>query len=402
MDAVALSRDEGRLLLVKYQELTGHVNGDPKETALNYIKKVGCIQYDPLNVVGRNADLVLRLRVPGYSPALLDELLYTQRQLIDGWDKMMSIYHVSDWPYMHRVRDSRANRQKRILRRRNSEKALDHIDEIEDLIRVSGPQRSGKINLGSAAAGTWGHRSLSSAAMDYMFHAGSLGIYKKTNTQKSYDLLERLLPADIFTRADPFESEREFLKWYAKRRIGSVGLIWGKNGDGWLGEFIENKSLRDEAIAELLEEKSVSAVRISGIKDPFYIRTCDMDKFLNDKKVKKTARFLAPLDNLLWDRAMIRALFDFDYSWEVYIPQNKRRYGYYVLPVLYGDRFVARFEPEFFRAVEPFRIKNWWWEPKVNVTQDMKNEIIKEIERFCIYLGCDHMEQESLELIFKR
>ena len=98
-------------------------------------------------------------------------------------------------------------------------------------------------------------------------------------------------------------------------------------------------------------------------------------------------RFIAPLDNLLWHREMVEALFGFRYRWEVYTPVQKREYGYYVLPVLYGSRFVARFEPENVGKAGEIRVKGWWWEPGVRVTRTLLSEIEAALGRFGRFLG---------------
>ena len=125
---------------------------------------------------------------------------------------------------------------------------------------------------------------------------------------------------------------------------------------------------------------------MEGIKEPFYIRSED-EIYLNHIPENKEARFLAPLDNMLWDRDLIKRIFQFDYSWEVYVPESKRKYGYYVLPVLYGNRLVARFEPELQRNNEPVKIKKWWWEKDIIVTNEMESAIEKEFIEFNKYLN---------------
>lgn len=110
-------------------------------------------------------------------------------------------------------------------------------------------------------------------------------------------------------------------------------------------------------------------------------------------------RFLAPLDNLLWDRTLIKQVFQFDYSWEVYTPVDKRKYGYYVLPVLYGNRFVARFEPEMYRGEKELNIKQWWWEERVSITDEMIFELKKAFVDFCKYLCVDCVAKEDLAKI---
>ncbi|HEX3046986.1 MAG TPA: crosslink repair DNA glycosylase YcaQ family protein, partial [Bacillota bacterium] len=89
------------------------------------------------------------------------------------------------------------------------------------------------------------------------------------------------------------------------------------------------------------------------------------------------------------DRELVEKIFGFTYSWEVYLPVEKRKYGYYVLPVLYGDQLVARFEPEVYRGKNPLQIKNWWWEEGVKVTPEMKAAVNEGLQKFCQYLQAD-------------
>ena len=384
--SIQISIEDARNYMVTYHNLNDSRRLSGKSGILEYVNKVGCIQYDPLNVVGRNPDLVLQSRIKGYHSELLSELLYQDRALIDGWDKMMAIYETKDYPNFKRVRDERGKEIRHYLEHRNSLEALDYIDDIRHLMKEKGPIQSNQITLGEGVTNSWGHKKLSSATLDYMYHIGELGIFDKRNTQKIYDFNSRLLPKEIYNAPEPFDNEIDFYKWYIKRRIGSVGLLWNKSGGGWLGNFISSKKLRDNIIPELVHEGELLVIDVEGIKEPFYIRSED-EIYLNHIPENKEARFLAPLDNMLWDRDLIKRIFQFDYSWEVYVPESKRKYGYYVLPVLYGNRLVARFEPELQRNNEPIKIKNWWWEKDIIVTNEMESAIEKEFIEFNKYLN---------------
>ncbi len=120
----------------------------------------------------------------------------------------------------------------------------------------------------------------------------------------------------------------------------------------------------------LIAKVEIEQFYIQDIKYPFYIRVEDK-KYFNIAEITKDVKFLAPLDNLLWDRELVKELFNFEYTWEVYTPVVKRKYGYYVLPVLYGDEFIARFEPEIYRDESELRIKEWWWEDGVLLTNEI-------------------------------
>jgi uncharacterized protein YcaQ len=134
---------------------------------------------------------------------------------------------------------------------------------------------------------------------------------------------------------------------------------------------------------------------VEGVDVPFYLRSQDQPLFdaimvsatpqpLIDQPAQ--AAFIAPLDNLMWDRRLVETLFGFEYRWEVYTPQAKRKYGYYVLPVLYGDRFIARVEPVLEKRTRNLVIKNWWWEHGVILNDLMFASLADCFERFCAYL----------------
>jgi len=396
MEKIIMSKKELRKFLVMYQGLSSPKSFNGEEGIKNFINRVGCIQYDPLNMVGRNADLVLQSRIENYNPIMLENLLYDKRELIDGWDKMMAIYSVNDWPYFERVRLRRKEEIERVLHNRNSIEAINYVDEVNEYIKKNGATLPSKLDIGRVESGVWGHGKLSSAAMDYMYNVGTLGIKEKKNTQKVYDLIENLLPKELLEMKDHFDDDNDFYKWYFKRRIGSMGIYWDRNGGGWLGHFVSDKNLRKKILNELLEDGELILVKVEGLNETFYIRSEDVSMLDNlNANIDKKANFIAPLDNLLWDRKLIKDVFDFEYTWEVYKPVSKRQYGYYVLPVLYGDKLVARFEPEIHRGNEPLIIKNWWWEENYQV-KDTDIEAMREcFERFCKYLKADGLAEES-------
>ena len=392
-----ISNEAARSFLVNYQNLNGNGGLKGRDGVMEYMQKVRCIQFDPLNVVGRNPDLVLQSRIRGYKPELLFDLLYKERCLYDAADKMISIIPTEDYPSMVRIRQKTVEQLKGILTWRKSLGALELLDEIKEFIRENGPKPATKINIGeNVDSGKWGHKKLSSAALDYLYHSGELGISSKIKTHKVYDLSENLFPPEILKAGDSFKTEIDFAKWYIKRRIGAVGLVWNKNGGTWLGFYVSDSKLRTQVLGELVEEGQLLELQIEGSKEKFYIRKEDI--CLLDKPTRNNvAQFIAPLDNLIWDRGMIEELFDFEYSWEVYTPAVKRKFGYYVLPVLYKNRFVARFEPEPSRGRNPLQIKNWWWEPEVKITDRMITAIKDAFIRFSKSLDIEKMDEKYLE-----
>lgn len=384
---IEISKENARDFLVNYQGLSDFGQFEGYEGAKHFMERVRCIQYDPLDVVGRNPDLVLQSRVKNYRPQMLYDLLYKERFLVDGFDKVVSIILMEDYPGMARVRKATTDSLVGILANRGSSEALNMLDETVAYVRENGPLPANKINIGGRAEkGGWGHGKLSSAALDYLFHDGRIGIHSKQKAQRVYDLSERLYKPEILIAPDPFTDEDAFLRWYIKRRIGSIGMVWNRNTGAWLWHFLYNRHPREEIIRELVSDGELIELRVEGSKEPFYIRR-EEEGLLGKPSKNATAQFIAPLDNLIWDRGITEQVFDFKYSWEVYTPVAKRQYGYYVLPVLYGNRFIARFEPEKNNGKDPLRIKNWWWEKDVVVTDTMLEAIGDAFRRFSEYLG---------------
>lgn len=390
MSEINLTIKEAKNFLIHYQGLHKKSKTDKNEMIMTIFNRLGCIQYDPLNVVGRNPDLVLQSRIHNYNKYDLIHLLYKERQLIDAWDKMLSIYPTSNWPSFNRVRESDGQGTIATLKYRNSIEALDLTDSIKQLIADKGPLQASKLKSPTTLESLWGHRKLSSAALDYLFSIGQLGIWGKSNTQKVYDLIENIIPSDILNTPEPFQTKEDFLDWYVLRRINAVGLLWNKNGGAWLGYHTQNKGLRTQSIKRLLKNNSIHKVTIESISEDFYMATTSLsllNKTLNTtKRPRKEVRFLAPLDNLMWDRDFIETLFKFKYRWEVYTPVIKREFGYYVLPILYGNDLIGRIEFDYYRSENDLNIINTWFQPSFTPTKSFQKAFDLELENFSQYL----------------
>jgi len=382
-----ISKDDLCTYLVQYHCLDNFDNLSGETGVLQYFKQIGSVQYDPLNVVGRNPDLVLQSRIKGYTADILDKLLYKDRLLVDGWDKEMSIYSTTDWPFFRRIRAGDERFMNRMFTEGDNTDVLSHIQDLIDILKARGPLGSKDIELGNCVPNRWGHKKVASAILDYLFFTGKVGVFAKKNAIKTYDLIENLIPSEILTAKDPFSSDQAFYEWYFMRRIGSIGVHWQKSGLGWNGHFLFDGKLRAEVLKSLETKGNIVRLTIPEVKEHLYIRATDMDRLHQKPEYDDVVRFLAPLDNMLWDRLMVQRLFDFQYTWEVYVPPEKRKYGYYVLPVLFRNKLIARMEPAKAEKGKPLVIKNWWWENGVVVNAGLKKAVKQGVKRFEDYLG---------------
>jgi uncharacterized protein YcaQ len=389
MSALRLTRKQARRFLLAHQGLWPPREMRGKGGVRKLISRVGCVQFDPLDIVGRNPELILQARVSDFRPAMLRELLYEDRVLVDGWDKMMSIYPTTDWPYFSRHREAARSRL------RGGSSAIEAVlPLVRQAIEERGPLSSIDLGFDQIVDWPWAPTRVSRAALESMYFWGELVIHHKVHTRKVYDFSRRHIPQRILCAVEPNPTEEQYHDWRVLRRIAGVGILWNRSGESWLGIEGMKSAERSAAIARLLRRGLVREVHVEGIGVPLYMRRRDkknLQKALSAAVPKPRAAIVAPLDNLLWDRRLVRELFGFDYRWEVYKPVHQRRHGYYVLPVLHGDRFVARFEPGRDKTDRTLLIKNWWWETDVRQSERLKADLAACMKAFLGYMDIDEL-----------
>ena len=385
-----ISQKTARRTLLMCQGLYPPRSWSGKKGAKSFLRKVRSIQFDPINVVGRNPDLVLQSRVKDFRPKLLDELLYKDRYIVDNWDKMASLSLVEDWPCFSHHR----SRMEEIFGV-PSEVVMSLAPIVLGQIRQEGPQCSLDYHFEEKTDWSWGPTRVARASLEGLFKIGKLGVHHRVNNRRYFDLIENLLPLEVLNASDPNQTLKEYQYWHVLRRISALGLAHPNAGEQWGGMIGVKSPLRQQILQELVENGDLLKVEVEELPgDTFYLRKEDK-KIVNRAKKDETAQeaaFIAPLDNMLWDRKNLDRLFDFSYMWEVYKPKKKREYGYYVLPVLYGDRFVARLDPGFDKKTRILTINNWWWEKDIRPDQDMVDALSRCLEDFLAYLKADDLK----------
>lgn len=355
----------------------------------SFLKRVRSIQFDPINVVGRNPDLVLQARVAEFKPALLDELLYQDRYLLDNWDKMASLSLAEDWPYFSRHRERMGE-----IFGVPSEVVMSLAPVVIDQIKREGPQSSLDYKFEEKTDWAWGPTRVTRASLEGLYKMGRLGVHHRVNNRRYFDLIERLLPDQLLEEPDPNHSLEDYQRWHILRRIGAMGLAHLNAGEQWGGMIGIKSPQRREIVRELVAAGDLIEIAVEGLEgDVFYARRQDYQEIRKTLQSTPTpgAAFIAPLDNLLWDRKSLKKLFDFSYMWEVYKPVKKREYGYYVLPVLFGDQFVGRFDPAFDKKTGQLTIQDWWWEEGVILDQDLANALRDCMKDFLAYLDASEL-----------
>ena len=389
-----ITKEQARRFILLKQGLIGPYRYIGKQGAYDFIREAGCIQYDPVDVCGKNAELTLQSRVKGFTKKNLQDLLYKDRLLVDYPDKELSIWPSEDWPYFSSYRE----------RSLQMGKTFDGLAELEteaiSYIKDNGPVCSdslpieGEIFWHSSMhwSGHWDRKSPAArSVLEQLYTDGKLLIHHKNGSRKYYDLAEKYLPAEILEADNPFEDESKFMSWRVLRRIGAVGFLWDKTSTAFVGMYLKADE-RKKILAELEQEGKIRSVYIEGIKLPFYYRS-EYDDLMQSvleetANLKPRMSFIAPLDPLMWDKSLVQAIFDFKYSWEIYTPAVKRKYGYYTLPIIFGDRFIGRIEAVPDKKDKVLQVKGLWWESDVKVTKKINNALEKTLKQFAKFNDC--------------
>lgn len=353
----------------------------PSEAAsvLRVVNRLGSLQFDPLDVTGRNHDLVLAARIAGYERAWTDALLYQDRRLFEAYNKGLSLLPTAELPWYRVTWDQN-------LVEHGPAAFRDHaalVDELLERIRRDGPLSATDVEPRTAIDWYWRPTNQVRAILEALAEAGVLGLARRDGNRRVYDLVERLFPAGLLAERPP---EREQRRHKLMSRYRAHGLL-GRSGSAelWYGTAPAARSAgrpevptRAELLAELVEAGTLVPVAIDGIRGERFVLAEELELLAEAARAPGSEKaagrgeirsdgapgvaLLAPLDPFVWDRDFLRSLYGFDYVWEVYVPAARRRWGYYVLPVLFGDRLVGRIEPRIDRRTGVLRLLGMWWE----------------------------------------
>ena len=397
---LTVTLDQARQFILLRQGLLGEHRFIGKNGAYQYVRQAGCIQFDPVDVCGRNAELTLQSRVKGITRKTLGDLLYRDRLLVDYSDKELSIWPSEDWPYFTDYRERSIEHGKQ----------FPGIPELEEkavaYIRKHGPVSSDTLPIKGTIfwhssmhwSGHWDKDSLAArSVLEQLYTDGVLLIHHKTGSRKFYDLADKYLPPELLSAPNPCPDEASWLCWRVKRRIGAVGLLWNRNSTAWLGINMTTEQ-RNASFDRLEKDGIITPVQVEGIRFPLYMLTEDLPLLASvtagQASLKPRLEFLAPLDPMLWDRKLIEAVWGYRYSWEIYTPVVKRKYGYYVLPVLWGDRLIGRIEPKADRKAKSLTVQNVWLEPGVRRTKKLSGQIDRAVQRLARFNGCSVLSND--------
>ncbi|MGH2427651.1 MAG: winged helix-turn-helix domain-containing protein [Candidatus Limnocylindria bacterium] len=364
MPQLTISADHARRFLVRRHLLAPPRALPAKPTSvLAAVERMGLLQFDPLEVPGaRNHDLVLHARIAGYRREWCDAWLYGEdRRLIELYNKSLNIVPMHELPHYQ------------ITWQRNSPVVDDGIlkeqaavtDAVLARLRTDGPLSTAAFaDHNHAVDWWWAPTRAARAVMEALFVSGRLGISRRDGNRRHYDLIERLVPAELLELK---ESEEDAMRHRLLSRFRATGMT---TPVGTQSEVMYSAGAVTERVRRterLVTDGRLLPITVEGLKGPRYLIAGEepiLDATADPASLPSPCvTFIAPLDPLVWDRRLLRELWGFDYLWEVYVPEKKRRWGYYVLPILFGDRFVGRIEPRLDRRARTLRMLGIWFEP---------------------------------------
>ncbi|NEY90062.1 winged helix-turn-helix domain-containing protein [Tabrizicola oligotrophica] len=352
------------------------------------IRRIGFVQVDSINTVERAHHMILWSRRQSYRPASLKRLLERDRALWEHWTHDASILPVETFPYWRHRFARDADRLHGNWRKWFRDGYEAQFDRILNHIAAHGPVTSAEVSEGEARGkGGWWDWHPSKTALEWLWRTGQLSITRREGFQKVYDLTERVIPEHL-RQADPdFPAKVDWACRSALDHLGfatpsEVQAYWNAIPKEAVGPWVKAALARGE-IVEVLLEGADGSPRKALVRPEVLAEAPDISPRL---------RILSPFDPALRDRARADHLFGFYYRIEVFVPEPKRRWGYYVFPVLEGDRLVGRLDAKAFKAESVLRVRAFWPEVGVRLTKVRLGRLEAELHRLAKFAGCDRVE----------
>ena len=362
------------------------------------------VQLDPLNIFARSQDIVLHSRVLEYKPEYLHQVAYKERQFFDygGW---LAMYPMSDLPYF---RVHMANRAKDEYVKYFVPEHQKVLEDVRAELRSRGPLGNRNFNGQRLKQQSYRGRKETSVALFDMWLSGELMIHHREGFERVYDFRENIAPDEFNYVADAKAAE----EFFARKAVSFHGLLREAGMRISLDYDMRQKYSREDAsrlVDGWIQSGLFEQVQVQGGRETFLVLAEDvavLDSLANGKHPKswnpketstlEEVTFLSPLD-IVSARGRAKKLFDFEYIWEVYTPVHKRRWGYYVLPILYGDDLVARLDPKLDRSTMTLEIKGFWAEEAAPVKDaDFAGALAKGMVRFAKFVGAKKVLTKSI------
>jgi uncharacterized protein YcaQ len=389
-----ISRTVARRLAIAAQGLAGSRPNSDTEGIMDVIDRLGCLQLDPINIVARSHLLVLWSRLGSYDQGLLDILLWQERRLFEYWAHAASIVLTQDYP-IHQMRmrsfakgSDSWSLQVSAWMQQNETLRFSILSSLQQ----RGPLRSrdfeDPVQIAWRSSG-WTDGRTVGRMLDFLWAQGHILVTKRVGTQKWWDLAERCLPPALISQ-EPLE-EHEVVCAAAQKALRALGVATAQD----VNEHFTRHRYPGlaEVLSHLEDTRRILRVRVQeqgkDLAGTWFVHTecLPILERLEQQGWEPRTTLLSPFDNLICDRKRTARLFDFTYQSEIYTPKEKRRFGYYVMPILSGDQLIGRIDPTFDRRHKNLMINAVHAEPASLITGETGQAIAVAIEELAEFLG---------------
>lgn len=389
-----ISRTVARRLAIVAQGLAGPRPRADTEGIMDVIGRLGCLQLDPINIVARSHLLVLWSRIGCYDQGLLDTLLWQERRLFEYWAHAASIVLTQDYP-LHQMRmrsygkgSDAWSQQVSAWMQQNETLRISILSALQE----RGPLRSrdfeDPVQVAWRSSG-WTDGRTVGRMLDFLWAQGHILVSKRVGAHKWWDLAERCLPPSWIAQ-EPL-AEHEVVCTAAQKALRSLGVATPRD---ITEHFTRNRYPGlAEVLSELEAKECILRVRVQEqgkeLAGPWFMHAelLPVLERLEQQEWEPRTTLLSPFDNLICDRKRTARLFDFHYQSEIYTPKDKRRFGYYVMPILSGDQLIGRIDPAFDRSRKQLHINAVHTEPATAITAETGQAIAAAIEELAAFLG---------------
>jgi len=358
-----------------------------QEGAAQIIERLGYVQIDTIYIIQRAHHHTLWTRLQEYQPTMLDDLLAKDRRVFEWWTHAMAYIPMRDYRfYAPRMGyDALWGRQREWLI-----EYADVIAHVKERIRTEGPLGAADFEHPKNTTSGWWDWKPAKQALEILATMGELMVTQRRNFQRIFDLTERVLPANVDTTPPTEEELQRFIVRFAL----NTGGVLRENEVQW-----SRRKANPAALQAMVDAGEVTRFEVEGLNgEPCYALSDVFEAITQSPNGEQHLHILSPFDNLIIDRRWLKAFFDgFDYTIECYVPEAKRKYGYFVLPILWGDRFVARMDSKADRKPKTFVIKRLLFEPDFDEYDAVLPALVEKLRAFATFNGCDNFAVEEVQ-----
>ncbi|MFK7923307.1 MAG: winged helix-turn-helix domain-containing protein [Bacteroidia bacterium] len=387
MTTQTLSQKHARRLALEAQALLKPTPfGKSKKAVQTAINQLSYVQIDTISVIERAHLHVLRTRVPSFQEEMLDQLVSKDRSTFEYWSHAAAYLPMEDYRYSLRRKKSIKDKDTHWFKRQP-----EMMDQVLARIQAEGPLRSKDFAAPDHKSGEWWDWKPAKKALEQLFHEGDLMIAERRGFQKVYDLPERVLPDWVDTT---FPTETEMARHLIDRCLQNRAFASLKE-IGYLRKGY--RTLLKTTLTDMCEAGEIEAIEIDAAADIYYAYPATLSRSV-PRIGKKRASLLSPFDNMVIQRKRLEMLFGFRYQIECYVPSPKRKYGYFVLPILFGDQMVGRLDPKADRNKGILHIRKLWIEPWFEDLESLAPSLAVSLRELADFNGCKSIQIEWSEV----